>query len=86
MSISETLRKKESKKMKKWFKKVKDWFYWNSGVIAVIATIAGVVLLIAALVVALIIGISAGNSDDMSKEMAWLINPANPASPIHLLP
>jgi hypothetical protein len=73
--------------MKKWFKKVKDWFYWNSRVIAVIATIAGVVLLIAALVVALIIGINTSNNGDgMSKEAAWLINPANPASPIHLLP
>jgi hypothetical protein len=72
--------------MKKWLKKVKNWFYWNNEVIMTIVKIVAVVLLIASLAVALIIGISAGNSDDMSKEAAWLINPANPASPIHLLP
>jgi hypothetical protein len=72
--------------MKKWLKKVKNWFYWNNEVIMTIVKIVAVVLLIASLAVALIIGISAGNSDDMSKEAAWLINPANTASPIHLLP
>lgn len=70
--------------MKKWFENVKDWCFYNSGIIITVIAIVICIILLAAIAVAAVIGFTAiNNGETFSNEAAWLINPANPASPLH---
>ena len=75
--------------MKKWFENVKDWCFYNSEIITTVVVITIYAMLFAALVVAAVVGFTALNNGETLdngetiNNAIWLINPANPASPLH---
>ena len=69
--------------MKKSFENVKDWCFYNSEIITTVIVVAICVMLLAALVVAAVVGFTALNNSETINDSTWLINPANPASPLH---